>query len=106
MCIRDRHESALRQCAVADLAAAGAAGCAGLADGVRREIVVMDVALGLLVGQVIHELVVLGADEGAGGEHLSLAAGEHTGTCLLYISFSLSEYHIMYENTILHLFFS
>ena len=39
----------------------------------------MDVALGLLVGQVIHELVVLGAAEGAGGEHLSLAAGEHTG---------------------------
>ena len=73
-----RHESALSQCAVADLAAAGAAGCAGLADGVRREIVVVDVALGLLVGQVIHELVVLGAAEGAGGEHLGLAAGEHT----------------------------
>ena len=39
----------------------------------------VDVALGLLVGQVIHELVVLGAAEGAGGEHLRLAAGEHTG---------------------------
>ena len=40
----------------------------------------MDIALGLLVGQVIHELVVLGAAQGAGGQHLGLAAGEHTGT--------------------------
>ena len=69
------HEGALSQCAVADLAAAGAAGCAGLADGVRREVVVMDVALGLLVGQVVHQLVILGAAQGAGSQHLGLAAG-------------------------------
>ncbi len=64
---------------MADLAAARAAGCAGLADGVRREVVVVDVPLGLLVGQVIHQLVVLGAAQRAGGQHLRLAAGEHTG---------------------------
>ena len=74
-----RHKGALGQCAVADLAAAGAAGCAGLADRVRREVVVVNVALGLLIGQVIHELVVLGAAQGAGGQHLGLAAGEHAG---------------------------
>ena len=74
------HQSTLGQSAVADLAAAGAAGCAGLAHGVRREVVVVDITLGLLVGQVIHELVVLGAAQGAGGQHLGLAAGKHTGT--------------------------
>mgnify|MGYP000727240406 CR=1 FL=1 len=39
----------------------------------------MDIALGLLIGQVVHELVVLGAAQSAGGEHLRLAAGEHAG---------------------------
>ena len=73
------NQSALCQCAVADLAAAGAAGCAGLADRIRREVIVMDVTLGLLVGQIVHQLVVLGAAQGAGGQHLGLAAGEHTG---------------------------
>ena len=73
------HQSTLCQCAMADLAAAGAARCAGLAHRVRREVVVMDIALGLLVGQVVHELVVLGAAQSAGGQHLRLAAGEHAG---------------------------
>ena len=40
----------------------------------------VDIALGLLVGQVIHQLVVLGAAQSAGGQYLGLAAGEHTGT--------------------------
>ena len=43
------HQGTLCQVAVADLAAAGAAGGAGLADRIRREVVVVDVALVLVV---------------------------------------------------------
>ena len=52
------HQSTLCPCAMADLAAAGAARCAGLAHRVRREVVVMDIALGLLIGQVVHEMCI------------------------------------------------
>ena len=72
-------QGALGKVAVADLAAAGAAGCAGLADRVRREVVVVDIALVRGVGQVIHQLGILGGAEGADGQHLRLAAGKHAG---------------------------
>ena len=73
-----RQQGALRQCAVADLAAAGAAGRPRLTHRVGREVVVMDVPLIRLGAQVVHQLAVLGVAQGAGGQHLGLAAGEHT----------------------------
>ena len=76
---QDGNQCALSQVAVADLAAARAAGCAGLADGVRREVVVVDVALVRRIRQVVHELGVLGGAKGADGQDLGLAAGEHAG---------------------------
>ena len=75
-----RHQGALGQGAVADLTPAGAAGRTGLAHRIGREVVVVDIPLGLLVGQIVHGLAVLGAAQGTGGQHLGLAAGEHTRT--------------------------
>ena len=72
-------QSTLRQVAVADLAAAGAAGCAGFAGGVRRHVIVMDVALERGVGQVVHHLGIFGGAQGADGQGLGLAAGEQAG---------------------------
>ena len=74
-----RHQSTLRQSAVTDLPATGAAGSTCLAYRVGREVIVVDIPLGLLVGQIVHELVVLGTAQSAGGEHLRLTTGEHAG---------------------------
>ena len=40
----------------------------------------VDIALVRRIGQVIHQLGILGGAEGADGQHLRLAAGEHAGT--------------------------
>ena len=85
-------QGTLCQVAVADLAAAGAAGSAGLADRIRREVVVMDVTLVLGVRQVVHQLGVLGRAQGADGQDLGLAAGEHAGTMYAGLPESVQTY--------------
>ena len=72
----DRRERALRQRAVADLAASGAGETAGLADRERREVVVEHEALVELAADVLDLLLVVRGAERAGDERLRLAARE------------------------------
>ena len=65
---------------MADLAAAGAARCAGLAHRVRREVVVMDITLLLLLEDGVELLCIAQSTQGAEGQDLGLTAGEHAGT--------------------------
>ena len=55
-----RHESTLSQCAVSDLAASGASGDPGLAYGIGREVVMMDIALLSDVGGETLDALCLG----------------------------------------------
>ncbi|KAF5049425.1 hypothetical protein DSECCO2_439870 [anaerobic digester metagenome] len=71
-----RGEGALGQGAVADFAAGRGAQHAGLADAVRREIVVHEETPGDLAGQGLDALLVAGAAQGACAQGLGLAAGE------------------------------
>ena len=75
-----RHERALGQVAVTDLAAARAAHRARLADRVRREVVVVHVALVGDRHDPVEALFVADRAEGCGGEHLRLPAREHAGS--------------------------
>ena len=72
----DGQQRALGESAVADLAAAGAAGGLGLADGVAGEVVVVHIALLSLFPDGVELLVGAEGIESADGEHLRLAAGE------------------------------
>ena len=75
-----RHERALSQGTVTDLAAAGSSGDPGLAYRVGREIVVVDIALLCDVG--VKALDALRVRKGSESDHitdLGLAAGEHGG---------------------------
>ena len=74
-----RQQGALGQSAVADLAAAGAAGGLGLAHGVAGEVVVVHIAL---LGLLPDGVQLLAGGQGvqrADGQHLRLAAGEQAG---------------------------
>ena len=72
----DRQQRALGKSAVADLAAAGAAGGLGLADRVAGEVVVVHIALFGLFPDGVELLGGGKRVERADGEHLRLAAGE------------------------------
>ena len=72
----DRHERALGERAVADVAALGAAHEAGLAHRERREVVVVEVVLLLLEPERVEPHLVTGGAEGGDRERLRLAAGE------------------------------
>ena len=75
------HECTLSQCAVSDLAAAGASGDSGLTYGIGREIVVVDVALLGDVGVKALNTLCLGQrSQSDNVTDLGLAAGEHSGT--------------------------
>ena len=73
------HERALGEVAVADVAPAGAAHRLVLAGAVRREVVVVDVALLGLRADRVDPLDVRGRAEGRDGQGLGLAAGEQAG---------------------------
>ena len=73
---QDRMDRAPRQLAVTDLAAAGKAEAAGLADRVRREIVVQHEVLAVLAGERVDDLLVLPGAERGDHQRLGLAAGE------------------------------
>ena len=75
----DRHKCTLCQCAVTDFTSARASGGLRLAYGIGREVVVVDVALGLFVIDAVKELVVTRGAERCNGKYLRLAAGEHAG---------------------------
>ena len=72
----DRQQRALSESAVADLAAAGAAGGLGLADGVAGEVIVVHIALFGLFPDGVELLAGGKRIERTNGEHLRLAAGE------------------------------
>ena len=73
-----RQQGALRQRAVADLAAAG--GATRLAHGIGREIIVVHIPLLGFQGNVVHDLRVLQAGQRDDScQHLRLTAGEHAG---------------------------
>ena len=71
-----RHQGALGEGAVADVAALGAAHEAGLADRVRREVVVVDVALLVLDAEAVDALELAGATQRDDAQGLRLAARE------------------------------
>ena len=74
----DGHQGPFGQSAVTDLTAAGAAGGTGFAHAVAGEVVVVHIALlGLFKGGV-QLLGIPERAQSADGEHLGLAAGEHT----------------------------
>ena len=73
-------EGAVREVAVAHLAAADAALGTGLAGGEGREVIVEQEALLALVEHVVDYLLVVGGAEGDGDEGLCLAAGEDGGS--------------------------
>ena len=76
----DRQEGALGERAVADFAAAGAGGAAGLADRERREVVVEDEALGAgAAGEGVEFLRLLGGPERGEDQRLGVAALEDGG---------------------------
>ena len=73
----DRLDGALGERAVADFAAARAAGAAGFADAERREVVVQDEALrGLAAGVAVEILGFVGGRERREGDRLRFAALE------------------------------
>src|SRR5215211_5368523 len=72
----DRHERPLRERAVADVAALRAAHEAGLANRERREVVVVEVVLGLQEAERVEPHLVAGRAERGDREGLRLAAGE------------------------------
>ena len=72
----DRQQRALSESAVADLAAAGAAGGLGLADGVAGEVIVVHIALFGLFPDGVELLGGGKRVKRTNGEHLRLAAGE------------------------------
>ena len=71
-----RQQCAFRQCTVTYLATARAAQGFGLPNGVRREIVMMDVALHLFRSQAFDDLCFTQRGQGAGVHDLGLTAGE------------------------------
>src|SRR4051794_7255964 len=71
-----RDQRALGECAVADVAALGAAHEARLAHGEGREVVVVEVALGGLQPERVQAHLFARGAEGDHGEGLGLAAGE------------------------------
>ena len=73
----DGQQCALRQCAVADFAATGALEAPRFARGVRRHIVVVDVALEVLAGQAIQHLTLAGRAQRGHGQRLRLTTGKH-----------------------------
>ena len=73
---QDRQQGALGEGAVADVAALGAAHEAGLAHRVRREVVVVDVALLVLDAEAVDALELARAAEREQAHGLRLAAGE------------------------------
>ena len=73
------QQRTLSQCAVADLAAAGAAGGLGLAHGVAGEVVVVHIALLRLLPDGIQLLVGGQGIQRGHAQHLRLAAGEQAG---------------------------
>ena len=73
------QKRALGEVAVADLAALGAAHAARLAGAVRREVVVVDVALAVDGLDGVEALPLVEHAEGADGEHLRLTALEEAG---------------------------
>src|SRR5262249_44019279 len=73
---QDRLEAALGQGAVADLAPAGAADAAALADAVGREVVVEHELLGVLLRQPLDALLVAGGAQRRRDDGLRLAALE------------------------------
>ena len=64
---------------MADLTTAGAAAGAGLTDGIRGHIVLVDITLGGLLIDSVEKLGFTDGTEGRNGQHLGLAAGKHTG---------------------------
>ena len=64
---------------MADLAASGRANAAGLAGGVRREVVVEQEALGVFGAEGVELLRVADRAERHHAQHLGLAAGEQAG---------------------------
>ena len=74
-----RDQRALGERAVADVAALRAAHEAGLAHRERREVVVVEVALGRLEPEVVQPHLLAGRAEGDDGEGLRLAAREQRG---------------------------
>ena len=75
----DGQERLFRQRAVADLTTGGRTGGTGLAGGEGREIVVVDIALGLLGVDGVQLLRGGQGVQRADGEHLRLASGEQAG---------------------------
>ena len=76
---QDGHERTLSQSAVSDLAAAGASGDSGLAYGIGREIVVVDIALLGDVGvKAINALCLRKGCQCDDVTDLGLSAGEHS----------------------------
>ena len=73
---QDRQQGALGEGAVADVAALGAAHEAGLAHRVRREVVVVDVALLVLDAEAVDALELAGAAQREQAHRLRLAARE------------------------------
>ena len=73
------QQGALGKSAVADLAAARAAGRTRLAHGIGREIIVVHIPLRGLQGNVVHDLRVPQAGQRDSRQHLRLTAGEHAG---------------------------
>ena len=81
MLVRDhRPQRFFRQRAVADVAALGAAHEAGLTHRERREVVMMDVALGVLEAEAVDALVVADGAQRQQRHRLGLAAGEERRT--------------------------
>src|SRR5882757_3243985 len=73
---QNRSDGAPRELAVADLAAAGRAEPAGLANGERREIVVQQEGFLVGAGQRVDVLLVFAGAERGNDQRLSLAAGK------------------------------
>ena len=62
---------------MANFAAAGALEAPRFARGVRRHVVVVDVALEILAGQAIQHLTLAGRAQRGHGQRLRLTTGEH-----------------------------
>ena len=74
------HQGPLGEGAVTDVAAAGAAEATDLADAVRREVVVVDVALAGFRADRVEPLLFRRRAQGHRGDDLGLATGEDRGT--------------------------
>ena len=85
-----RGDCTLCECTVADFAALGRTHAAGLTGGVRREVVVVDVALGLDRVQGVQLLLHLEHVQGGDTHDLGFAALEESGTVNAGQDFNLS----------------